>query len=510
MVPMSRRDFVKITGTGLALATVPGFLRKGIAAGSEAATNPYALYFDRFGIDDEIIYKVMAEALHFGGDYCDLFFQNTLSNSIRLEDNIVSSASTSVQLGVGIRVLNGIQTGYSFTEDISLDSMKKAARTAAGIASSSPKVPPAALTAGQLMNYYQTEMSWNDVGIKQRIEMMNGMNEQVFKEDSRVVKSNVYFSDSDSFMLVANSDGVIAADYQPMLRVTVGCTAEQDGQRENNYFNFSARNDISFLTQERLERLPREAVARTVELFEAQSPPAGELPVVLAAGSAGILLHEAIGHGLEADFNRQKTSIYSEKMNKKIAEDFVTIVDNGTNPYIRGSINVDDEGVPSQNTTLVENGVLRSYIHDRISAEHYGVEATGNGRRESFKHYPMPRMRNTYMLDGPHSYDEIIKSVKYGILADQFTNGQVNIGPGDFTFYVKSGALIEDGKITAPIKDVNIIGNGPEVLERVTMVGNDMKLAEGGWTCGKNGQGVPVSQGMPSVLVSSITVGGRG
>ncbi len=507
---MSRRDFVKITGTGLALATIPGFIRRGIAAGSEGTGNPYSFYFQRFGIDEDVIYKVMSEALHYGGDYCDLFFQNTMSNSIRLQDNIVSAASTNVQLGVGIRVLKGIQTGYSFTEDISLDSMKKAARTAAGIASGSAKAPPQALNTSKLENYYDTEMSWEEVGIKQRVDMMTVMNEQVFKLDPRVVKANVYFSDSDSYMLVANSDGVIAADYQPMLRVTVGCTAEQDGQRENNYFNFSARNDISYLNQERLDRLPTEAVARTVELFEAQSPPAGELPVVLAAGSAGILLHEAIGHGLEADFNRQGTSIYSEKMNKKIAEDFITIVDNGTNPYIRGSINVDDEGCPSENTVLVEDGILRSYIHDRISAEHYGVEPTGNGRRESFKHYPMPRMRNTYMLDGPHTYDEIIGNVKYGILADQFTNGQVNIGPGDFTFYVKSGALIEDGKITAPIKDVNIIGNGPEVLEKVTMVANDMKLAEGGWTCGKNGQGVPVSQGMPSVLVSSITVGGRG
>jgi TldD protein len=197
-------------------------------------------------------------------------------------------------------------------------------------------------------------------------------------------------------------------------------------------------------------------------------------------------------------------------MNKKIAEDFVTIVDSGTHPNIRGSINVDDEGVPSQETVLVEDGVLRTYIHDRISAKHYGLEPTGNGRRESFKHYPMPRMRSTYMLNGPHEFDEMIASVDYGILADQFTNGQVNIGPGDFTFYVKSGSLIENGKITAPIKDVNIIGNGPEVLGRITMVANDMEMAEGGWTCGKNGQRVPVSQGMPSVLVSSITVGGRG
>jgi TldD protein len=509
MVQMSRRDFVKVTGTGLALATLPGFIRTGFA-GVGAGDNPYNFYFQRFGIDEDMIRKVMAEALHYGGDYCDLFFQNELSNSIRLQDNIVNSASTNVTLGVGIRVLNGNQTGYSFTEDISLASMKAAARTAAGIASGSAKAAPKSFNATKLMNYYETEISYEDVGVKDKVTMLQSINDDVFKQDPRVIKASVNFSDSEKYILVVNSEGGIASDYQPMLRISVGCTAEEEGRRENNYFDYSARDDINFLTEEKLKRLPREAVARTVKLFEAQTPPAGEFPVVLSAGSAGILLHEAIGHGMEADFNRQGISVYSEKMNKKIAAPFVTIVDNGTNPHIRGSINVDDEGIPSEETVLVEDGVLRTYIHDRISAKHYSVKPTGSGRRESFKHYPMPRMRNTYMRSGPHEFDEMIASVEYGILADQFTNGQVNIGPGDFTFYVKSGSLIENGKITAPIKDVNIIGNGPDVLEKVTMVANDMKMAEGGWTCGKNGQGVPVSQGMPSVLVSSITVGGRG
>ncbi|MBT4992489.1 MAG: TldD/PmbA family protein [Candidatus Marinimicrobia bacterium] len=457
-----------------------------------------------------MIRKVMAEALHYGGDYCDLFFQNELSNSIRLQDNIVNSASTNVTLGVGIRVLNGNQTGYSFTEDISLASMKAAARTAAGIASGSAKAAPQTFNATKLMNYYETEISYEDVGVKDKVDMLQAINDDVFKQDARVVKANVNFSDSENYILVVNSEGGIASDYQPMLRISVGCTAEEDGKRENNYFDYSVRDDINFLTEEKLKRLPREAVARTVKLFEAQTPPAGEMPVVLAAGSSGILLHEAIGHGMEADFNRQGISVFSDMINKKVAEDFVTIVDNGTNPHVRGSINVDDEGHPSEETQLVENGVLRSYIHDRISAKHYGVDPTGSGRRESFKHYPLPRMRNTYMKNGPHTFDEIIANVKYGIVAEQFTNGQVNIGPGDFTFYVKSGSLIEDGKITGLIKDVNIIGNGPEVLSRVTMVANDMKMAEGGWTCGKNGQSVPVSMGLPSVLVSSITVGGRG
>ena len=253
------------------------------------------------------------------------------------------------------------------------------------------------------------------------------------------------------------------------------------------------------------DKLP---VSEVSELFEAVKPEAGEMPVVLSAGSSGILLHEAIGHGMEADFNRKNISIFSDKINKPVAENFVTIVDDGTYPSIRGSINVDDEGNTTEKTFLVENGILRSYMHDRISAKHYNVKPTGSGRRESFRYSPLPRMRNTYMLPGPHKKDEIIESVKKGIYTESFTNGQVFIGAGDFTFYVKSGYLIEDGKLTKPIKDINIIGNGPKVLSDIVMVGDDMKMAEGGWTCGKDGQGVPVSMGLPTVKVSKITVGG--
>jgi len=244
-------------------------------------------------------------------------------------------------------------------------------------------------------------------------------------------------------------------------------------------------------------------------LFEAQPAPAGEMPVVLAAGSSGILLHEAIGHGMEADFNRKGTSIFADKIGKAVAKPFVSIVDDGTIDRARGAINVDDEGNVAGKTNLVEGGVLTTFLHDEISAKHYGVKPTGSGRRESYKHAPMPRMRATYMLPGPHKKDEIIASVKKGIYCSNFSNGQVKIGAGDFTFYVKNGFLIEDGKLTKPIKDVNIIGNGPKVLEKIDMVSDDLVIDEGGWTCGKDGQSVPVSQGMPTVRVSSITVGGR-
>ena len=310
-------------------------------------------------------------------------------------------------------------------------------------------------------------------------------------------------------MLIVTSDGVFNTDRRPMATLYCSVTANKNGVRQSNGASVSRREGIGYFTEENIKAVCQKAVDRTMILFEAQRPPAGEMPVVLAAGASGILLHEAIGHGLEADFNRKGTSIYATMINEKVAPDFVTIVDDGLQENDRGALNVDDEGQATACTTLIENGVLKSYLHDRISARHYGVAPTGSGRRESFRHVPMPRMRSTYMLDGPHSRDEIIGAVDYGIIADTFTNGQVQIGAGDFTFYIKNGWLIEGGKITAPIKDVNIIGNGPEALKNVVMAAGDAVLDDGSWTCGKNGQGVPVSMGVPTMLVEkSMTVGG--
>jgi len=295
-----------------------------------------------------------------------------------------------------------------------------------------------------------------------------------------------------------------------MTLLGLSVVAEDGVRREQNGYNVAGRAGFEFYTPERLERVVREAVARTAILFEAVPPPAGEMPVVLGAGSSGILLHEAIGHGMEADFARKGVSIYADRIGKKVAAPFVNVVDDATPEGARGAINVDDEGNRAGTTRLVENGVLATFLHDSISARHYGVAPTGNGRRESYRHPPLPRMRATYMLPGPHRTEEIVRSVKRGIYCSNFANGQVQIGAGDFTFYVKNGWLIENGKLTRPVKDVNIIGNGPKVLERIDMVSDDLAIDEGGWTCGKDGQSVPVSQGMPTVRVSSMTVGGRG
>ncbi len=506
-----RRDFLKTGGIAVAGSFVlPSMLTSCFSSPGSASPLSYQLsdYLDHFGVTQNDITEVIAQGLSRGGDYCDLYFQHSMNNSIALEDNSVNRAFSNVSFGVGIRVLSGEQTGYSYTEDITLGSMKTAALTAANIADgpAGAKVLPMAEKA--LPSYYKINTPWEDVSINKKIPLLQSLNDQVFSLDDRIVKTNVFFGDNTSYILFANSEGVIACDYQPMSQVSVSCVAEQNGQVEQNGFNISGRNDIELFTQSNLDRVAKEAVQGTVLLFDAVAPRAGQMPVVLGAGSSGILLHEAIGHGMEADFNRREESIFSDKIGKRVAEPFVNIIDDGTVPHHRGSINIDDEGNDTQKTSMVEDGILTSYLHDRISAKHYGVKPTGNGRRESFRHMPLPRMRNTYMTNGPHKKEEIIESVDYGIFAESFTNGQVKIGAGDFTFYVKQGYLIEDGKITQPIKDVNIIGNGPKVLKDIVMVADDMEMSEGGWTCGKGGQGVPASMGQPTVKVSSITVGG--
>ncbi len=506
---MSRRDAIKIGAATAASAALGDVL--GGASAEAAGSRPGVAYFARFGVDERMIREALAAALGSGGDYADLFFQHRVTNNFALEDGDVNRAYKGVELGVGVRVVKADQTGYGYTEELTLEGVKLAARTAAAIANGPRRPSPQAFHAeGELPSRYAVKLRWEDVKPEQKLPLLNGLNEQTFKADPRIKKVNLGFMDQTSAILIADSNGRITEDVQPMTTLYMSCVAEQNGRREQNGYNLAARSDFGFYTPERLQRLVKESVDRTTVLFEAVQPPAGEMPVVLAAGSSGILLHEAIGHGMEADFNRKGVSIYADKIGKAVAKPFVTIVDEGTQPGARGAINVDDEGNVADKTLLVQDGVLITYLHDTISAKHYGVKPTGNGRRESYQYAPMPRMRSTYMLPGPHKKEEIIASVKKGIYCSNFTNGQVQIGAGDFTFYVKNGYLIEDGKLTRPIKDVNIIGNGPKVLEKVDMVSDDLVIDEGGWTCGKDGQSVPVSQGIPTVRVASITVGGRG
>jgi len=508
---LKRREFLGTVAAGSAVLTVPAFLgacavRRAVTVADKLPENPF---MEWFGVDQATVARVMTELTANGADAADLYFQHSRRNSLTLEDGIVSRANSGIEQGVGLRVVIGEQTGYAFTEDLTLASMLAAARTAAAIASGGRITAPQAFAPRELGGLYTTRVTWAEVGIDRKLPVLKFVEERARSFDPAVEKVSVHWSDVDERVMIATLDGDLVMDRRPMTSIYTVVTARKAGQVQSGYANIAARQELDWYTEQRLVTMAREAVDRTMILFGARRPPAGEMPVILASGSSGILLHEAIGHGMEADFNRKGTSIYSDMIGKQVAEPFVTIVDQATIPNERGALNYDDEGNRTGRTVLVEGGILKSYLHDRISARQYGVKPTGSGRRESYKHMPMPRMSCTFMEAGPHTREEIIASVDRGILAETFTNGQVQIGAGDYTFYVKNGWLVENGRLTAPIKDVNIIGNGPESLKRISMVANDARLDTGGWTCGKNGQGVPVSQGIPTVLVSRMTVGGE-
>jgi TldD protein len=512
MRPPTRRAFIGASAAGVCMLSMPRFLAgcaKSAPIEPAAGVTPANPFLAWFGIDEAVIRKVLAELTARGADQAELYFQHSRASNLQLEDGIVSKASSSIDLGVGLRCVVGDQTGYAFTEDLTLESMLQAARTASSIAVAGGGPALETLRFVEHKGLYTLAKPLAEVGVAEKLPLVEKIAAQAQGADPAVEKVQVVWSDYEDHVLIADMSGAMHMDTRPMTRVWCTVTAKKGEEVQSNSSNLAGRRGFDHYTQDQIDLLVQQAIDRTMILFEAKRPPAGPQPVVLAAGASGILLHEAIGHGMEADFNRKGISIFADMMGKKVSSEHVTIVDSGVEPSERGALNVDDEGNATQYTKLVEDGILKSYMHDGISARHYGVEPTGNGRRESFRHSPVPRMRCTFMENGPHDPEEIIASVKKGIVAETFTNGQVKIGAGDFTFYVKNGWLIEDGKKTAPIKDTNIIGNGPDVLSKITMVGNDFRLDTGGWTCGKDGQGVPVSQGQPTTLVSEITVGGE-
>lgn len=503
---LKRREFVKISSlTAAGSLIIPPFLNS--CNGTNLSDNA-ELFLNHFEVSRGLLNKIISVAMEKGGDYADLYFEHTLRNTSALEDGKVNSAYSNIGYGVGIRVLKGDQTGYAYSEDVTQEAILKAARTAANIADSQGTFSPVKVSEYLPPDYYSVRTSWENTSVKDKIPFVQRMNDKIFEADKRVSKVNVYLEDSSSRILYYNSQGLLACDYRPLVYLAGVCIMEDKGQIENFFVGKSFRTGSEFLTNDLIDSMSAEVVEKTSRLFNAGKPKAGEMEVVLGAGESGILLHEAMGHAFEADFNRKNLSIFSDKMGKKIAEDFVSIVDDGTIPGNRGTLNFDDEGNPTEKTVLVNNGILTSYLHDRISADYYKVNPTGNGRRESFRHIPMPRMRITYMENGPHKKEEIIASVKNGIYVDSFSNGQVNIGQGDFTFFVKFGYIIENGKLTKPIKDINIIGNGPQALADIVMAADDMAINNGVWTCGKNGQGAPVSMGIPTVKIKKLTVGG--
>ncbi|HTP38622.1 MAG TPA: metalloprotease TldD [Steroidobacteraceae bacterium] len=464
---------------------------------------------DPAGLDENSVQRALGTVLGKAVDAADLYFQLSHEESWALEDGIVKEGSSSIEQGVGVRALAGDRTGFAYSDEIMLPALDEAARAARAIANQSGT---GAMQAWHAVSGHQLYLPTDPVaslGDAEKVAWLERIDRETRRMDPRIRQVMASINAVREVVLIARSDGALAADVRPLVRMNVSVIVEQDGRREQGYCGCGGRYDLRELfSAERGIRLAREAVRQALVNLEAVAAPAGPMTVVLGPGWPGILLHEAIGHGLEGDFNRKGTSAFSNQLGQRVASEVCTIVDDGTLSSRRGSLNVDDEGTPTRCTTLIENGILKGYMQDRLNARLMGGESTGNGRRESFAHVTLPRMTNTYMQPGRHDPQEIIASVERGIYAVNFGGGQVDITSGKFVFSASEAYLIENGRLGAPIKGATLIGNGPDVLTRVSMVGNDLKLDEGVGTCGKEGQSVPVGVGQPTIRVEALTVGG--
>ena len=470
--------------------------------------NNISYYLNLFQVTERQMQTLVATALSHGGDYSDLYFEHTTFFNLLLKDGVVSSGGFHIDYGVGIRVLKGEKTGYAYSENTEMADMLRAAEAASAIASGTTGTMHYCPVEDRRLDLYPMQKNWRDIGADVFLPFLKDLERAVSEKDERIVKVVIRLSDSVTDVLMYNSLEETTYETRPLGSVTVSAVFQQDGKSENRTASRSFRYGAEMIGEGLIRELADDIVRGIDDRFEARRPKGGQMKVVMGAGASGILLHEAMGHAFEADFNRKGQSIFSDRMGKKICPANVNVVDDGTLAGNRGAGNYDDEGVPGEKTYMVKDGILTSYLHDRISASRYGVKPTGNGRRENFRYNPIPRMRSTYMESGDSDPAAIIADVAQGIYVDEFSNGQVKIGEGDFTFFVKSGYLIEDGRLTMPVKDINIIGNGPQALGDILAVGNDLKIDNGTWTCGKE-QSVTVSCGMPTILVNNLTVGGE-
>jgi len=444
-------------------------------------------------------------------DYADLYFESRVSESVSMEERIVKRAAKSISQGVGVRATAGEKTGFAYSDELTKNDLERAADAARYIANS-PKGDRAVPVPAQRKpdrDLYPLERVKAEVATSERVALLNEIDAEARRYDPRITNVMASFNTEYKVVAVATSDGTLVGDIQPLSRLQISCIAEENGNRQVGSFGGGGRVGFEFYReQNRHLEYAREAAREAIVNLSAIDAPAGVMPVVLAGGWPGILLHEAIGHGLEADFNRKKTSAFSNLVGKRVASDVCTIVDDGTLPFRRGSLNMDDEGTPTSCTTLIEKGILRGYITDKLNARLMGIALTGNGRRESYQSVVLPRMTNTFLLAGESDPQDIIRSVKKGLYAVSFGGGQVDITNGKFVFSASEAYLIEDGRITKPVKGATLIGNGPEILTKVSMVGHDLKLDNGIGTCGKDGQSVPVGVGLPTIKIDEITVGG--
>ena len=479
-------------------------------ANGGSADRALAFFQDRFSLDDASLATALDTALERQVDYADLYFEYTTTDSVSLEEGIVKSGDRHLEQGVGVRAVRGERQGYAHSDEISVESARLAAGTARAIADETKNHAPVAIkTANTAHDLYPVGTAPTDVPVARKVDWLNEIDAYARARDPKVSQVMASIVCQHKHMLVAGSDGTRVADVLPLVRVNVQVLAADGTRREVGYQGAGGRFELEEMRNPaKWKGLVDEAVRIALLNLEAEACPAGAMDVVLGPGWPGILLHEAIGHGLEGDFNRKKTSAFSDKMGQRVAAEGVTVVDDGTITGRRGSINVDDEGTPSKRNVLIDNGILVGYMHDRLNAELMGVEPTGNGRRESYAHVPLPRMTNTFMLAGEDDPEEILKSVENGLYAVSFGGGQVDITSGKFVFSASEAYRIENGQIGRPVKGATLIGNGPDVLKRVTRIGHDLALDEGVGTCGKDGQGVPVGVGLPTIRVNDLTVGG--
>jgi TldD protein len=472
--------------------------------------NAVRFFMDRYGLTNTVIEGLLGVALARGGDYADLYFEYRVSNSLGMEEQVIKSVTKSISQGVGVRVIVGAKTGYAYTDEISSESIKLAARTASHIARSGGAKEPANVNPTMPQHdLYSVDLTKQSMGPERKISLAREADHAARSHDRRIREVQVQLADELKYVMIATSDGCLVGDVQPLTRISSTCIADDDGNLQMGRHGGGGRVGIEFFETEFTPAdCARAAAKQAIIQLEAVDAPAGAMEVVLGPGWPGILLHEAVGHGLEADFNRKQVSAFSGLIGQRVASELCTVVDDGAIPNRRGSLNVDDEGQPTTRTVLIEEGVLRGYMSDYLNAGLTNSNRTGNGRRESYRCMPMPRMTNTFMLAGEESREDIIKSVKRGLYAVQFGGGQVDITSGEFAFSASEAYLIEDGKVTAPVKGAMLRGNGPECLKHVTAVGNDLELDTGVGICSKAGQSIPVGVGLPTIKISGMTVGG--
>lgn len=504
-----RRKFLKHIAAGSASVCAPAFL-VGCAEIPAAVSHPplpQHPFLSGFGVDQTELARVMSELTGRGAAYADIYLQQRRSHSLRLADGVAELPAVTLERGAGLRVVVDGQTGFAATADLSQESLLGAARDAAQIATGSAATAPERFVDVPAGNdFYAIVTHWSEVADERRWPILQEAAAAAFAVDPSISRVTVDWQDSDERILIATLDGQLHSDYRPLTRLSVQVDVQRGNEMHSGFASVSARQGIAWYDAARIGDVAKRAVERALLRFDARHPPLGEMPVVLAAGTSGIVLHEALGHAFEADFSLPGTGPYAGRLGEQIAAPLVTLVDDATMPHERGALNIDDEGTNGQRTVLIERGILRSFLHDRSSAADAGVAPTGSGRRESFRHAPLPRMSCTQIMNGNDPIDDLLLAAGRGLLAETYSAGQVDPASGDFTFRINSGWFIDNGKRSFPVRDLSLSGNGPELLLNVQQLANDGRMDEAGWTCGKRGQRVPVSHGTPSALVTGLRI----